>query len=159
LVLIAHRRHGVAARAPIVDELPRQQGAREFRRSRAGRREGSSLKLDSRGAGRWAGQQRRSVSTTARRFRPRARDGLDLDVAAQPQLAEAGDGLLEGRHARGSSARGVSATSRSTPVVRFSESSCITIGTPSAVSLMSVSTQVAPRRRASRNDSSVFSGE
>jgi hypothetical protein len=43
-------------------------------------------------------------------------------------------------------------------MVRFSDSSCITIGTPSAVNMMSVSTQVAPRRRASRKDASVFSG-
>jgi len=42
--------------------------------------------------------------------------------------------------------------------VRFSDSSCITIGTPSAVSLTSISTHAAPRFFASRNEAIVFSG-
>ena len=79
-----------------------QQGAREFaaRPLAAAASEASSLKLDSSGDGRWAGQQRRKVSTADhRRLGLAAGAGLDLDIAAQAQLAEAGDRLLEGRHA------------------------------------------------------------
>jgi len=43
-------------------------------------------------------------------------------------------------------------------MVRLREASCIAIGTPSAVSLTSISTQAAPRFLASRKEASVFSG-
>ena len=85
--------------------------------------------------------------------------GLDLDIAAQPQLAEAIDRLLEGRHLRGElGAPGLGHQPIDRPSSAASEESCITIGTASAVSLTSISTQLAPRRRASRKDARVFSG-
>ena len=108
----------------------------------------ASLKLDSSGGGRWPASSAAGSRPRRARSRPRGpRQGLISTLQPSPSSPKQAIASSKVGTSAGSSARGVSATSRSMPVVRLSESSCIRIGTPSAVSLTSISTQVAPRRR------------